>query len=41
MEKSGKNEYVLTSDEIEQFSKDQIEDSFYDYEDNEDDTGMM
>jgi len=41
MEKSGKNEYVLTSDEVEQFSKDQIENSFNDYEDNEDDTDMM
>jgi hypothetical protein len=41
MEKSGKNEYVLTSDEVEQFSKDQIEDSFYDYDDNEEDTDMM
>jgi len=41
MEKSGKNEYVLTSDEVEQFSKGQIEDSFNDYEDNEEDTDMM
>ena len=41
MEASGKNEYVLTSDEIEQFSKNQIEDSFYDYENNEEDTDMM
>ena len=41
MEKSGKNEYVLTSDEVEQFSRDQIEDSFNDYEDDENDTDMM
>ena len=41
IEKSGKNEYVLTSDEVEQFSKNEIEDSFNDYEDNEDDTDMM
>jgi len=41
MEKSGKNEYVLTSDDVEQFSKGQIEDSFNDYEDNEEDTDMM
>lgn len=41
MEKSGKNEYVLTADEVEQFSKDQIEDSFNDYEDNEEDTDVM
>jgi hypothetical protein len=41
MEKSGKNEYVLTSDDVEQFSKDQIEDSFNDYEDDENDTDMM
>ncbi len=41
MEKSGKNEYVLTSDDVESFSKDQIEDSFYDYEDNEKDTDVM
>ena len=41
IEKSGKNEYVLTSDDIESFSKDQIEDSFYDYEDDKNDTDMM
>ena len=41
MEASGKNEYVLTSDDVEQFSKGQIEDSFNDYEDNEDDTDVM
>ena len=41
MENSGKNEYVLTTDDVEQFSKGQIEDSFTDYEDNEEDTDMM
>jgi hypothetical protein len=41
MEASGKNEYVLTSDDVEQFSKGQIEDSFNDYENNEEDTDMM
>lgn len=41
MEKSGKNEYVLTTDDVESFSKGQIEDSFNDYEDNENDTDMM
>lgn len=41
MEASGKNEYVLTSDDIEHFSKDQIEDSFNDYENNEEDTDIM
>ena len=41
MEASGKNEYVLTSDDVEQFSKDQIEDSFNDYENNEEDTDVM
>ena len=41
MEKSGKNEYVLTSDEVGQFSKNQIEDSFNDFENNEEDTDMM
>ena len=41
MEASGKNEYVLTSDDVEQFSRGQIEDSFNDYEDNEEDTDTM
>ncbi len=31
MEKSGKNEYVLTSDEVEDFPKEQIRQSFTDY----------
>jgi len=33
MEKSGKNEYILTSDEIKDYTPGEIEDSFYDYED--------
>ena len=37
MEKSGKNEYVLTSDEVEDYSPGEIEDSFYDYGDNNED----
>ena len=41
IEKSGKNEYVLTTDDVEQYSPSQIEDSFNDYEDNEEDTDMM
>jgi hypothetical protein len=35
MEKSGKNEYVLTSDEVEEFSPSEIKGSFGEY-DNED-----
>lgn len=41
MEKSGKNDYVLTTDDVESYTKDQIEDSFYDYENNEEDTDVM
>ena len=37
MEKSGKNEYVLTTDEVKQFSPNQIEDTFNDYGQDEDD----
>jgi hypothetical protein len=33
MEKSGKNEYVLTSDEVEEFSPSEIKGSFNEYED--------
>lgn len=33
MRKSGKNEYVLTSDEVEEYQPDQIKSSFNDYED--------
>jgi hypothetical protein len=39
-EKTGK-EYVLTTDDVEQYSGNQIKDSFTDYEDNENDTEMM
>jgi hypothetical protein len=35
MEKSGKNEYVLTTDEVKDFSPSQIKDSFRDYPGNE------
>jgi hypothetical protein len=35
MEKSGKNEYILTTDEVKDFSSGQIEDSFNDYLDEE------
>ena len=33
MEKSGKNEYVLTSDEVEDFSPNEIKDTFNDFDD--------
>ena len=39
-EKTG-TEYVLTTDDVEQYSGNQIKDSFTDYEDNENDTEMM
>jgi hypothetical protein len=39
-EKTGK-EYVLTTDDVEQYSGNQVKDSFNDYEDNENDTDMM
>jgi hypothetical protein len=39
-EKTGK-EYVLTTDDVEQYSGNQVKDSFTDYEDNENDTEMM
>ena len=35
MEKSGKNEYVLTTDEVKDFSPSEIKDSFRDFPDNE------
>ena len=35
MEKTGKNEYILTSDEVEDYSPGEIEDSFFDYGDND------
>ena len=37
MEKTGKNEYVITPDEVEDYSKDQIKDSFNAEEEDEDD----
>ena len=36
MTKSGKNEYVLTSDDVEEYSPDEIRGSFNDYEKDED-----
>lgn len=35
MEKSGKNEYVLTSDDIEDFSQSEVKDSFRDFDNDE------
>ena len=35
MEKSGKNEYVLTSDDIKDFSQNEVKDSFRDFDDDE------
>ena len=37
MEQSGKNEYVLTTDEVKQYSPNQIEDTFNQYGQDEDD----
>lgn len=39
-EKTGK-EYELTADDVKQYSSNEIEDSFEDYEDDENDTDMM
>lgn len=36
MEKSGKNEYILTTDEVEDFSPDEIKRTFDDYTDDDD-----
>jgi len=36
MQKSGKNEYVLTSDDVEEYSPDEIKGSFNDYDKDED-----
>jgi hypothetical protein len=36
MEKSGKNEYVLTSDEVENFSPNEVKKTFSKYEEDED-----
>jgi hypothetical protein len=35
MEKSGKNEYVLTTDEVEEYSPSEIKGSFNDFEEDE------
>jgi hypothetical protein len=35
MEKSGKNEYILTSDEVENFSPNEIKKTFNKYEQDE------
>ena len=41
IEKSGKNEYVLTADEVKDYSPSEIEGTFQDYEDSEEDTDNM
>jgi hypothetical protein len=40
MRQSGKNEYVLTSDDVEEYSPEEVKTSFNDYED-EDENNMM
>ena len=40
MEETGKNEYVLTSDDVEEYSPEEVKTSFNDYED-EDENNMM
>jgi hypothetical protein len=40
MRQSGKNEYVLTSDEIEDYSPEEVKTSFNDYDENEDNNMM-
>ena len=40
MKQSGKNEYVLTSDDVEEYSPEEVKTSFNDYED-EDENNMM
>ena len=40
MRQSGKNEYVLTSDDVEEYSPEEIKTSFNDYEGEEDDNMM-
>jgi hypothetical protein len=35
MRQSGKNEYVLTSDDVEEYSPEEVKTSFQDYEDEE------
>lgn len=41
IEKSGKNEYILTADEVKDYSPSEIEGTFQDYEDSEEDTDNM
>lgn len=41
MEKSGKNEYVLTTDDVNNYSTNNVETSFNNYDDEEEDTNMM
>jgi hypothetical protein len=41
IEKSGKNEYVLTADDVKDYSPSEIEGTFQDYEDSEEDTDNM
>jgi len=41
MRQSGKNEYVLTTDEVEDYSPEEVRTSFNDYEGNEDENNMM
>jgi hypothetical protein len=36
MEKTGKNEYVLTTDDVEEYSPNEIEDSFNVWDNDED-----
>ena len=38
IEKSGKNEYVITSDDVESYSPSEIKNSFNDYSSTDDDT---
>jgi hypothetical protein len=40
MRQSGKNEYVLTTDDVEDFSPDQVKSSFNDYESDENENNM-
>jgi len=40
MKQSGKNEYVLTTDEVEEYSPEEVKTSFNDYEENEDENMM-
>jgi hypothetical protein len=40
IEKSGKNEYVLTTDDVESYSNNEIEDSFNEYDEDDEDNMM-